>query len=277
MSHAVFEQSLAIDERPVCCRTLAPDPTPPGPTRLALPVLLLHGLGCSGDAWGPSLAEFGRFGLGQAVYAPDLPGYGDSSGPPQAMGMTELADWTARLLDRLGVARAHLAGNSMGCQVALELARRHPTRVGGVVLIGPTTGSRRVPYWRYAVGLLRDGFREPLRYNLTLAQMYAKMGLPRYFATVRRMMEDEPLRYAGEVAAPCLVLRGERDEIVPLAVAQELAEKLPQGRFVLVNDAAHALQYNKAKDFVGLAVPFWEEVEARGLVAGQQEAPPAPQ
>ncbi len=263
MSHAaVRERSLRVDQRPVCCRTLAPDNAGRGPTRLTLPVLLLHGLGCSGDAWGPSLMEFSRRGLGQTVYAPDLPGYGDSPGPRQALSMVELADWTAKLLDRIGAGRAHIAGNSMGCQVALELARRHPERVGGIVLIGPTTGARRVPYWRYAIGLLRDGFREPLRYNLSLLQMYTKMGVRRYFATVRRMREDEPLAYAGEVAAPCLILRGERDEIVPLGVAKELAGKLPQGRFVLVNDAAHALQFNKAMDFVGLAVPFWEEVEA---------------
>ena len=90
----------------------------------------------------------------------------------------------------------------MGCQVALEVARRHPARVGGLVLVGPTTGARRVPYWRYAVGLARDGFREPLRYNVVLMKMYVQMGLRRYLATVRKMMEDEPLTYAGEIRGP---------------------------------------------------------------------------
>ena len=68
--------------------------------------------------------------------------------------MEELADWAVRLMDALGVDRAHLAGNSMGCQVALALARRHPARVGGLVLVGPTAGERYIPFWRYALGLL---------------------------------------------------------------------------------------------------------------------------
>lgn len=256
------EETLVVNHRSVCCRTLSPTVPQSDTSLLTLPVLLLHGLGCSGNAWGPALKELGKRGLGQKVYAPDLPGYGDSPGPGEVLNMRELADWAAHLLDQLGIGRAHLAGNSMGCQVALEMARRHPERVGGIVLVGPTTGKRRVPPWRYAVGLFRDGFREPLRYNLVLLKMYAQMGLRRYFATVGKMMQDEPLAYASEVQAPCLVLRGEHDQIVPLEVAQELAEKLPQGRFVLVSGAAHALQFSKAKDFADLAVPFWREAEA---------------
>jgi pimeloyl-ACP methyl ester carboxylesterase len=61
--------------------------------------------------------------------------------------MEELADWAARFLDAQGIARAHVAGNSMGGQVALALARRHPTRVGGLVLAGPTMGRHLIPAW----------------------------------------------------------------------------------------------------------------------------------
>jgi pimeloyl-ACP methyl ester carboxylesterase len=252
---------VTVDGRLVCCRTLPATSPLDGVPSLTLPILLLHGLGCSGDAWGPALTLLHERRLGQPVYAPDLPGYGHSPGPQKALGMPELADWAASLLDRLGVAQAHLAGNSMGCQVALELARRHPDRVGGVVLVGPTTGAGRVPYWRYAIGLLLDGFWEPLRYNATLNRMYAQMGPRRYFATVRRMREDEPLDYAGEITAPCLVLRGQHDGIVPDTVARELTAKLPRSRFVRVPDAAHALQFNRPEQFVDRAVTFWSEAQ----------------
>ena len=69
-------------------------------------------------------------GLSCPVFVPDLPGFGCSPGPREVLGMEDLADWTARLMETLGVTRAHLAGNSMGCQVALALARRQPERVG---------------------------------------------------------------------------------------------------------------------------------------------------
>lgn len=261
--------ALTVDGRAVHCRTVPGDDGQAASRPLTLPVLLLHGLGCSWEAWRPAMDCLAERRLGQPVYVPDMPGYGHSPGPKKAMGMDQLADWAVHVLDELGIARAHLAGNSMGCQVALALARRHPERAGGIVLVGPTMGERRVPAWRYAVGLLGDGFREPLRYNLTLLRMYAQMGLRRYFATVRKMMMDEPLDHVNEVRSPVLVLRGEHDEIVPQDVAFQLAETLPQGRFVLVRDAAHALQFHKCKDFVELAVPFWQEAEGHLEVQGR--------
>ncbi len=255
---------LVVDGRAVHIKTIPAGAAPgTGLAPLAMPILLLHGLGCSWEAWKPAMRCLAARGLAPPVFVPDMPGFGHSPGPKGALGIDELADWTARLMDELGVERAHLAGNSMGCQVALALARRHPERAGGLVLVGPTTGAGRVPYWRYVVGLFCDGFREPLRYNMTLFRMYAQMGLRRYLATVRQMMKDEPLKHVAEVRIPVLVLRGEHDAIVPLDVARQLAGPLPQGHFTSVTDAAHALQYHSCQDFVDLAVPFWQEAEGR--------------
>src|SRR5207249_7944369 len=139
------------------------------------------------DVWLPALRALARRSLEGPVWAPDMPGYGESPGPEEALGIVQLADWAVRLLDRLGIARAYLAANSMGCQVALALARRHPERVGHLVLAGPTTGKRFLPRRRYLLGLVVDGMREPPRYNATLACMYLQMGVRRYLATVRRM------------------------------------------------------------------------------------------
>lgn len=262
---------VTVDGRPVQCRTL-PGADGRAATPPTLPIVLLHGLGCSWEAWKPAMRCLAVQKMGAPAFVPDLPGFGHSPGPPKALDVDALADWTVRLMDELGVGRAHLAGHSMGCQIALALARRHPERAGGIVLVGPTTGAGRVPYWRYVVGLFCDGFREPLRYNLTLLKMYAQMGLRRYLATVRKMMKDEPLDHAAEVHSPVLVLRGEHDAIVPLDVARQLGEALPQGRFVLVMDAAHALQYHSCQDFVALAVPFWQEVEGRLGAQAEQTA-----
>lgn len=254
---------VRVDGRPVHCRLIPRKELSDSQTaRLELPILLLHGLGCSWEAWKPAMACLAGRDVGPTVYVPDMPGYGHSPGPREALGIDELADWTVRLMDALGIERAHLAGNSMGCQVALALARRHPDRSGGIVLVGPTTGERRVPYWRYVVGLFLDGFREPFRYNAVLLKMYAQMGLRRYLATVRKMMVDEPLAHAGEVRSPVLILRGEHDQIVPDDVARQLAGALPGGRFVLVTDAAHALQFYQCTAFADLALPFWQTAEA---------------
>ncbi len=260
-------QSLSVDGRTVLCHALPPAERSAASAFLGLPLILLHGLGCSSDAWRPALRCLAKRGVDCPVFVPDMPGFGCSPGPREVLGMEDLADWTARLMDTLGVERAYLAGNSMGCQVALALARRQPERVGGLVLVGPTVGEQYIPFWRYALGLLLDGCREPLVYNAVLARMYAQQGIPRYLATTRKMLEDKPLVHAGEVCAPCLILRGERDGIIPDAVARRLAAALPCGEFRRVVGAAHALQFSRPQEFVTALLDF----------LGQIEAPPTPQ
>jgi pimeloyl-ACP methyl ester carboxylesterase len=48
-------------------------------------------------------------GTDRLVIAADMPGYGHSAGPRRALRIDELADWGTRLLDRLGIPKAHLA------------------------------------------------------------------------------------------------------------------------------------------------------------------------
>ena len=257
-------QVVPVDGRPVQCHVLDASPAPSTP--LSLPLLFLHGLGCSSEAWKRALVELARRGLPHPVFVPDMPGFGCSPGPDETLGMEDLADWAARLLDALGVPKVHVAGNSMGGQVALALARRHPERVGGLVLVGSTVGEDYVPAWRYAAGLLVDGTREPFVYNVLLARMYAQQGIPRYLATTQKMLEDEPLRHADEVRAPCLVLRGGRDGIIPDAVARRLAAALPRGEFRRLEGASHALNFSRAPEFIQIALEFWE-----------RKSPPSPQ
>jgi pimeloyl-ACP methyl ester carboxylesterase len=104
------------------------------------PLVLLHGLGSSQKAWDPVLpALTARFD----VIAVDLPGFGESA---PLYGLTEvppaaLADSVGRLLDELGVSTPHVAGNSLGGWVALELAARRP--VASVTLLSPAGLWRR--------------------------------------------------------------------------------------------------------------------------------------
>jgi pimeloyl-ACP methyl ester carboxylesterase len=213
-------------------------------------------LGCSSEAWEPCLRSLVQRRLDQPVIAPDMPGYGGSPGPAKTLGIQALADWSARLLEVLQISRVHVAGNSMGCQVALALARQHPARVGGMVLVGPTTGRSLVPFWRFLSGLLLDSVREPLRYNAVLLKMVWQMGLRRYVATIGTMMQDDPLAQIDAVRAPCLIVRGRRDAIVPATVARQLAAALPHGSLVELESVAHAVQFNTPEPFTQLALAF---------------------
>src|SRR3954465_4273987 len=97
---------LRVDGRPVHYRVIAAQKEQAGAIALRLPLLLVHGLGCSSRTWEPALRGLEQQGLDHPVFAPAMPGYGPSPGPPTALGMTALADWSARLLDQLALDRA---------------------------------------------------------------------------------------------------------------------------------------------------------------------------
>lgn len=101
------------------------------------PVVLIHGFSLGSDlnwrATGiePALAEDHR------VLALDLRGHGGSDKPHDAEAYgAELAEDVLRLLDHLGIERAHLVGYSMGGAISLKLLADHPERVISAVLGG---------------------------------------------------------------------------------------------------------------------------------------------
>jgi pimeloyl-ACP methyl ester carboxylesterase len=99
------------------------------------PVLLLHGFGSYLHSWDP---VFDRLARERDAVAIDLPGFGKS--PPFPLdSQPDIGDYVAALLafmDRLGLERPHVAGNSVGGWLALELAKRG--RVRSVTAVDPT-------------------------------------------------------------------------------------------------------------------------------------------
>lgn len=249
-----------VDGRPAFCRILSPA----SGSCAGLPLLCIHGLGCSSEVWIPAFAALQRLGAERLVLAPDMPGYGHSEGPVKALDIDELADWVVRLMDRLDLPAAHFAAHSLGCQVALAIARRHPARARALILVGPTLGSQLVPVWRYVVGLLIDCFLEKMLYNGLLAKMYCEMGVLRYAITTCYMFADCPLDTAGSIAAPALILRGKRDAIVPDTAARRLTAALPNGQFERVAGTAHAVPFNRAEFFAARTSQYLSAIEQAG-------------
>jgi pimeloyl-ACP methyl ester carboxylesterase len=113
-------------------------------------LVLLHGLGGSRLIWGPVLD---RLAAERDVIAVDLPGFGDSPELADGVAATpaNLGAAVAELCADLGVETYHLAGNSLGGWVALELARTEA--VASVCAISPAG------LWRAALGPRRVNSR----------------------------------------------------------------------------------------------------------------------
>jgi pimeloyl-ACP methyl ester carboxylesterase len=171
--------------------------------------------------------------------------------------MPEMGAWLLDFLDALAIPRVHVIGNSMGCQVAMAMARQAPARVASLILTGPTTGDQYQSFWRYGFGLLADQFFESPAYNLRLATMALQMGPRRFVPTMRHLLRDHPIALADQVVCPTLVVRGTRDLIIPRKVAQRLAAALPRGEYVEVPGVAHSVQHDRPDALWALARPFF--------------------
>ena len=222
-----------------------------------LPIVCVHGLGVSSRYLLPTAARLaGRY----AVYVPDLPGFGHSDDPPRILGVREQADVVEEWLGTAGIARAVFLGNSMGCQVIVDLAARHPELVERAILVGPTMDARARSLARQIARLLATGLFEPPGLNVLVAYEYLFVAGPRRtLATAQAALADPIEEKLPLVTAPTLVVRGSHDAIVPQRWAEEMTRLLPDGRLVVVPGAAHAVNYNSPRELVRLVQAFVAE------------------
>jgi pimeloyl-ACP methyl ester carboxylesterase len=227
------------------------------------PLVLLHGIGSSRHAWDPVLPALGgRFD----VIAVDLPGFGGSGPlPPEVEPRpAALAAAVAGLLDDLGITAPHVAGNSLGGWVALELAGLRP--VASLALLSPAglwrgnmplydQATLRASRWlaRHAAGLLSRLVSHCLGRALVLGQThgrpfhitpgYARMAIralgtcpgfgPTMKATVR------PYRSGPPIGAPVTVAFGSRDLVLLRHQSRHLGELPPGTRLETLPRCGH--------------------------------------
>lgn len=220
----------------------------------ALPLVLLHGWGSHAGVWADVIAGLD---LGQTVTAPDFPGEGSA-----ACTIEEVVDELAAHAPE----RCVLAGWSLGGQLALLWARRHPQQVVRVVLIASTPRFVNAPDWAH--GMAADtlaGFATELAADpaVTLRRflLLATRGDAQARAVARRLeavldarpladntvlaraldwLRDTDLRaLLPDIRQGVLVLHGDRDRITPPAAGEYLAAHLPQARLVMLPGAAH--------------------------------------
>jgi 2-hydroxy-6-oxonona-2,4-dienedioate hydrolase len=219
------------------------------------PVLvLLHGIGVSSRYFLPTA---GRLASRCSVYAPDLPGFGRSAPLGDRPTVRRLADAFEAWLEAAGLEVPHAyVANSFGCQVVADFAARRPERIARLVLVGPTIDREARSLGRQAVRLALDSVREPVGLLAVETVDYALYVRKSGVAGFMEMIRDPVERKLPLVRAPTLVVRGDRDPIVPHSWAAEVAATLPRGRLVEVPGAAHAVNYNAPDALARLTLDF---------------------
>jgi pimeloyl-ACP methyl ester carboxylesterase len=226
------------------------------------PLVLLHGIGHHKGAWAPVLD---RLATEHDVVALDLPGFGDS--PPLPPGMTysirAAVDNLRGFFARLGVERPHVAGNSLGGALALELAKAGAARSATLLSPAAFMSPWQRQYALAALGLhkrlsqapeplLRRVARSPsLRTalsfmiygrpgNLTAEGALADMLALRRSISFKTVVRDNAdYHFAGEVRVPVTVAWAQRDYILWPMQARVARERLPGARHTTLTGCGH--------------------------------------
>lgn len=192
------------------------------------------------------------------LLTPDLRGFG--GGPPLgdlAPDLTVFADDVLADLDAAGIDRAVVGGVSMGGYIALNLLRRHPDRVAGLVLADTRSGpdddaalerrrsaAERADRGDVAAGvdaiapLVADTASDLLRADLAVIAGAVPAAT---IAWGQRAMAARPDSTAALAAAtvPVLVVVGEKDAVTPPTQARAMAATAPEAELVELPGVGH--------------------------------------
>jgi 2-hydroxy-6-oxonona-2,4-dienedioate hydrolase len=225
-------------------------------------VVLVHGLTVSGNYLLPAAEELMR---DFTVYVPDLPGFGRSEKPRHILDILGMADTLIAWMDAIGLERAWLLGNSLGCHTITVMAARRRERVPGIILVSPVgdpPGGRNT--LRLGMRFLNNSLREPPSSWVIMFQDFLKAGLRRTIRTWRNLQRCplEPWLLRADV--PALVVWGGRDRIVPRWWADRVTALLPQGRLAAIPEAAHVPNYSHPERLAELVWRFVESSDGTG-------------
>ena len=126
-------------------------------------LICLHGAAASGRVFREFVVLVGR---DRSVYAPDLPGCGESDAPPHAVPAAEYAASIADFLDSVRLRQVDVLGQGAGAVLATELALTRPAQVRRVVLVSVPLASGTAQHAAPSGDLASAALQYPLRERL---------------------------------------------------------------------------------------------------------------
>jgi len=259
------------------------------------PILLIHGGGSDSAAvsWFRLIEPLS---LDRPVIAPDLPGFGNTTGIDPVSSSAETADRLRLLLTELGCDRVVVCGVSMGGEIAVQFALRHPEATAALVAIAPGGFIRRYKN-SVAQFLAWLALTPPESVNnamVDVANRYARASLSRVvqdISTLPPEAADEYVRQARipgstraylrynkaaigpgrmrnnllpqlpDITAPTLIFHGEDDPLVDPAGSVEAAGLIPSARLVMVPRCGHWAQLEVHDRFLTELGGFLSDVD----------------
>lgn len=249
------------------------------------PLLLLHGIGASIEAWAwvmPQWAEKYR------IVAIDLPGHGESSIPHDGSHSLESAAAMVNAVIRhLHLERPLVVGHSLGTGIALQWAITHPGRYRGLALIAPMGFGSEIDAFTRLLSVPRLGeflfqpskafvrlslsYNEPVRGLEQFVEMKHKhLNRPGVRDWHLRLIREgvglagQKIRFSklalAGLTAPTLIIAGDKDRLFPIHHAQRAAKLIHRARLHVLLGGGHDLPTERAAQVAELVGQFAAEV-----------------
>ncbi|WP_285115594.1 alpha/beta fold hydrolase [Leifsonia sp. fls2-241-R2A-40a] len=235
--------------------------TPASPTAAAAPLLvLLPSLGTTAELWDGVVARFADAPGRPRILRVDLPGHGPSPAARDGFTVGDLAAGVRQVVDEVGGGAFHLAGDSLGGAVALELALTSPDRVLSLAMFCSGAAIGTPEGWAERAAQVRASGTASV-----VAGSAQRWFAPGYLDAhpdgpgghaLRTLLDVDDESYAlccealaafdrradlPQVSAPALIVAGAHDAVTTPALMRELADGIPHARFVELADAAHLI------------------------------------
>jgi len=246
--------------------------------------MLIAGLASDSQSWLPVLAELSAQ---YTLVLMDNRGVGRSS-QDCPISIELMADDCVALMRHLGLERASLLGHSMGGMVAFEVALRNPALVDRLLLVATTACNsarnnllfadwadryesvqERAAWFRSVLSwiLTEDFFENKQVLDGALVYLLA-YPWPQSTAAFRRQTGAIAGFNAKDrldlLTPPTCVIAGEQDILLPLYCSEELANRIPGAKLVVIKGAAHSIHSEQPGKFVREILHFIEPMKGEG-------------
>ena len=206
-------------------------------------VVLIHGGASDSRDWIETMTSLGdRF----SFYAPDLIGYGQSEKRESGYYLYEFGEFLAGFIETLKLDRPALVGHSLGGRFCLDVAIKHPEKVGKLVLID-TTGLGNMSIYGNALQMFFWGLRKVLRQPQPYPNFLLKKG------EKFNRSYDEDLR---RLTIPTLLVWKQYDPYLPASIARKAERLMPNAKLAVLEGYGHAPHQKDSEAFNKILADF---------------------
>ena len=222
------------------------------------PLILIHGIGASRHSWNGIVD---RLQSRYRCITYDLRGHGKSPRPLPPYCLDDLVDDLEALRAELGLAKAHIAGHSLGGMIGPAYARRFPDRIISLAMLSTAAGRTvedsskvkavvalmRQQGIALVLEMLKDRWFTPefsaRRPDVIAQRMQQVIDCnSEVFLSVFDVYADtEMAPWLAEIRAPALVLTGEFDGGCPPRLNEFIARTMPRAELVVLPGLRHAI------------------------------------